>query len=172
MVLEAPWQGASPPHDLPLRFAERLGCDPEPLDPRRAEDRLTLTSYVWADQRERFERLRGALQVAAAHPVPVQRATASQFLSEQLQPRPGTATVVWHSVVRQYLGPDERERMRRLVEGAGQSATAEAPIARLALEPDSAAGVGGFALSLTTWPDGEHRVLADCHGHGPPVLWL
>jgi hypothetical protein len=33
VVLDAPWQGAPPPYDLPLQIAERLGCDPEPLDP-------------------------------------------------------------------------------------------------------------------------------------------
>ena len=61
--LVAPWQG-----DLPagsFEIVERLGCDPNPLEPRSTADRLTLTSYVWGDQLERFERLRGALQVAA-----------------------------------------------------------------------------------------------------------
>ena len=170
VVLDARWQGAAPPYDVPLQIAERLGCDPDPLDPGRTDDRLTLTSYVWADQRSRFERLRAALQVAAASPVRVRRAAGSELLAQELHPRAGTATVVWHSVVWQYLTPGERERVRRLLEAAGRRATRDAPVAHLALEPDDEVG-GGFTLAFTLWPDGERRVLADCHGHGPPVVW-
>lgn len=65
--------------------------------------------------------------------------------------------MVWPSVVRQYLRPDELQRVCRLVEDPGRRATPEAPVARLALEPDSAADTGGFTVSLTTWPDGEHH---------------
>jgi len=165
VVLDAPWQGPAP-EAVPLLLAERRGCDAEPLDPRRTEDRLTLTSYVWADQLPRLERLRGALHVAAAHPLPVQRLPASEFLRRELQPRPGTVVVLWHSVVRQYLSPGERERVHAAVE-AGRRATREAPVAHLALEPDGAV----LRLALTTWPGGEHRVLADCEAHGPPVVW-
>jgi hypothetical protein len=173
VVLRRPWAGALPPYDVVPRLVERRGCDPAPLDPGSAEDRLTLTSYVWADQVERFERLRGALQVAARHPVAVEALPASAFLERELAaPVPGVATVVWHSIVWQYLAADERERVEQLLAAAGARATAGAPLHRLALEPHRV-GVAeaGFAVTLTSWPGGQTRVLADAGPHGPPVRW-
>lgn len=172
VVLADPWKGRLPPLDAPLRVAERAGCDPAPLDPSSTADRLTLTSYVWADQVHRFERLRAALQVAAAHPVPVQPLPASGFLERELQPRPGLATVVWHSVVRQYLEPAERDRVAALLVEAGERASADAPVAHLQLEPERFGRADvRFRVTLTTWPGGRRRVLAGCQGHGPPVVW-
>lgn len=168
VLLDVPWQGHLPPLDAPLRIAERAGCDPAPLDPTRTDDRLTLTSYVWPDQLARFERLRGALQVAAEHPVAVEGLPASAFLTRDLHPRAGVATVVWHSVVWQYLSGDEKSEVRALLVDAGQRARAEAPVAHLRLEPDAE---GAFAVVLTRWPGGLERVLARCAAHGPPVVW-
>ena len=171
VVLDAPW-GGTPPRAVPLRIVERRGCDPAPLDPTSAEDRLTLTSYVWADQLARFERLRGALQVAAARPEPVERLAGSAFLERELRrPRPGVATVVWQSVVRQYLDPAERDRVEDVLAGAGRRATDEAPLACLTLEPERGVGVDRFVVELTSRPGAGTRLLADCGGHGPPITW-
>ena len=170
VVLGTPWQGPLPDLRTRVRLVERRGCDPGPLDPSSAQDRLTLTSYVWPDQVDRFERLRGALSVAAAAPERVERLGGGAFLERELHPREGVATVVWHSVVRQYLSPDERERVLAAVEDAGRRATAAAPVAHLSMEPEHGEH-GGFVLRLRTWPGGEERLLADVHGHGPPVVW-
>ena len=170
--LVRPWVGTPPSYDA-VQVVQRRGCDPGPLDPTSTEDRLTLTSYVWADQVDRFERLRGALALAAQDPPLVQRMGAAAFLEGELAaPREGVATVVWHSVVRQYLSREERERVSELVERAGARATAAAPLAHLWLEPERV-GRGGlaFRLGLTSWPGGRTTVLADAQGHGPPVVW-
>jgi hypothetical protein len=171
--LSRPWQGAFPSYDVPLTIASRAGCDPSPLDPRREDDRLTLTSYVWADQVERFERLRGALEVAQRHPLAVEALSAGAFLSRELAtPMPGVATVVWHSIVRQYLGDEERAAVDRVLDDAGRRATPDAPLLRLSLEPEKLAhSTFRFLVELTGWPGGETRVLAECLGHGPPVVW-
>lgn len=170
--LERPWRGHHPPY-TGLEVVERRGCDPAPLDPGSTEDRLTLTSYVWADQVARFERLRAALQVAGATPVPVERLTASAFLERELaEPRPGVATVVWHSVVRQYLAPEERARVTAVLVRAGARAHASAPLVHLSLEPERfTTGEFRFSLAMTSWPGGTTRVLAEAQGHGPPVVW-
>jgi hypothetical protein len=170
VVLATPWGGRRPDVRAPLRLVERRGCDPGPLDPASAEDRLTLTSYVWPDQLDRFERLRGALQVAAAAPERVERLGGAAFLERELHPRDGAATVVWHSVVWQYVPPDERDRITAAIEDAGRRATRAAPVAHLWLEPEHV-DHGGFVLRLRTWPGGEQRPLADAQGHGPPVVW-
>ncbi|MEO6206003.1 MAG: DUF2332 domain-containing protein [Mycobacteriales bacterium] len=171
MRLVQPWRG-----DLPassFEIVERLGCDPRPLDPRSTADRLTLTSYVWGDQLERFDRLRNALEVAAQHPVTVRPAGASDFLAAELAgPRADVATVVWQSVVQQYLDPLERIAVEELLQAAGSRATAQAPLAHLMMEPDPSARPGAaFRVTLRTWPGGESRILATCRGHGPPITW-
>src|SRR5690606_1800740 len=74
---ERVWEGSPPP--LPARFevAERRGCDRDPIDPTSDEGRLTLRSYVWADQLDRLARLDAALRVAQDVPVDIDRAEAS-----------------------------------------------------------------------------------------------
>jgi len=167
-----PWVGTPPSYDV-VQVVERRGCDPAPLDPTSTEDRLTLTSYVWADQVDRFERLRGALALAAKDPPHVERVGAAELLERELAgPREGVATVVWHSVVRQYLSRKERGRVAELVEAAGDRATNAAPLAHLWLEPERVGRSGlTFRLGLTTWPGGRPAVLADAQGHGPPIVW-
>jgi hypothetical protein len=171
--LPRPWRGPFPPYDAPLEIVERAGCDPAPLDPTDADDRLTLTSCVWADQVERFERLRWALQVAFAAPVPVEALSASAFLERELaEPRVGVTTVAWQSVVRQYMTREEKDRVDALLPEAGSRATATAPLVHLAMEPERLGGRSvRFELTATTWPGGRRRLLAHCEGHGPPVRW-
>jgi hypothetical protein len=169
--LRQPWQGV-----LPTGTAEvllRKGCDPNPIDPTTTEGRLTLTSYVWADQLPRLERLRGALQVAERVPAVVERAGALDFLTRELSDLPaGLTTVVWHSVVWQYVDPAERRAVDALLERVGARATPEAPLVRVSMEPERVgSGEYRFRVHLQRWPSGERVHVADAMGHGPPVVW-
>jgi hypothetical protein len=163
------FESGDPPLDAPLVVAERRGCDANPLDPRSEEDRLTLLSYVWPDQTHRFGRLRAALEIAARDDVVVEHARAAEWAERVLAtPRPGVATVLYHSIVVQYLPPDEGTALHRAVLDAGSRATPEAPFAWLYLEPaDEQAEV-----RLTLWPGGEERLLARAGYHTSPVTWL
>src|SRR5204862_223229 len=67
-----------------VAIGERRGCDAAPIDPTRDEDRLRLLSYVWPDQRARFERLAGALEVAGRVAVVVDTADACDWLGPAL----------------------------------------------------------------------------------------
>jgi hypothetical protein len=150
-----------PPLDTPLRIASRAGCDTRPVDARSEEGRLTLTSYVWPDQVERLERLRAALAVAREVDAPVERAGAADWIEARLaEPAPGTATVVFHSIVMQYLPEDERERFERAVRNASDG------VAWLRMEPaDEAADV---RLRLGE----EDRLIARAGYHGAFLDWL
>jgi hypothetical protein len=144
------------------------------VDPTSTEGQITLVSYVWADWVERIERLRAALQVAAATPPPVDRATGAAWLAEQLtQPRAGVVTVVWHSIVWQYLDREERDRLCAVLAEAAEAATPAAPVAHLAFEPRRAADRAVmFELTLTLWPGrGTAELLARAPGHGIPTRW-
>lgn len=153
----------------PLVIAERRGCDPNPLDP--VTDRTLLLSFVWPTAHDRFERLAAALRIAETHPVTVDRARAAPWLREQLaEPAPGVATVVFHSVVWQYLGPDEQTEVVAAIAAAGGRATAAAPLAWLRLEPHPDPE-RGTELRLTTWPSGRDQVLALCDYHGRWLRW-
>jgi len=154
------------PGFAPIVVASRRGCDLEPLDPRDEETRIRLRCTVWADQLERLRLLDSALALARGFPVRVDRAPAGGWLQEQLGRRvAGEATVVFHSIVWQYLTDPERERLRSLLTTAASRATPEAPLAWLRMEP-----AGGVAqVTLTTWPKGRERVLAQAGYHGRPV---
>jgi hypothetical protein len=148
-----------PPLAASLEVASRAGCDPRPVDPRTEDGRLTLTSYVWPDQLERLERLSAALAVAAEVDAPVERAGAADWIEARLaEPAPGAATVVFHSIVMQYLPAEERERFEHLVQSHD--------IAWLRMEPaDEAADV---RLRL----GGEDRLIARAGYHGDFLEWL
>ena len=151
-----------------VRVVERRGCDPHPVDPTAAAGRLALRSSVWPDQRERFERLEGALRVAGRVPATVDRAPVEEWLPPQLAgPVEGVVTVVFHSVVEEYLDADARRVLHESVVAAGQRATPRAPVAWLRLEPISELRHHG--VRLQTWPGGEERVLAVCGAHGSDV---
>jgi hypothetical protein len=153
----------------PFDIVDRRGCDPNPLDP--VVDRLLLLSFVWPTQLDRFARLEAALDVARRHPVVVDRATAAPWLTSQLtEAREGAATVVFHSVVWQYLGADEQQSAQATIEQAGAAASARSPVAWLRLEPH-AEPIRGCELRLTLWPGGEERVLAMCDYHGRWIRW-
>jgi hypothetical protein len=159
----------SPPLHVSAEVVERRGCDTDPLDPASPEDRLTLLSYVWPDQEDRFGSLRAALELAPATPVPIDRAAAVEWVENVLaQPRPGVATVVFHSVVLPYLGEEGVTRLRRAIEQAGARAGDDAPLAWLSME----AGEVQADVRLTTWPGAEERTVARATFHGPPVTWL
>ncbi len=166
------WERATPPFDAALTVVDRRGCDRSPVDATSEDGRLSLLAYVWPDQTERFGLLRAALDVAAAVAVTIDRADALAWLPAQLaNPRAGAATVVFHSVVLQYLTADERARLAALLADAGRAATPDAPLAWLRLEP--AALTDGFVeLRLTRWPGGDERVLARASFHVGPVEWL
>jgi hypothetical protein len=171
--LERPWEGSLPPYEIAPDVLVRKGCDPSPVDATTTEGQLTLTSYVWGDQLPRLERLRGALQVAGQVLAVVEPAGALQFLTRELADLPeGVTTVVWHSVVWQYVDPEERWAVDALLARVGAQATAKAPLARVSLEPER---VGGkdftFRVHIQRWPTGERVHVADALGHGPPVRW-
>ncbi len=184
VVMAGGWDTPAPGVGHPsARIVARAGCDRSPLDPLSAADRLTLTSYTWPDQTNRLARLRGAFAMAAAEPVPIVRADAADWVRE-LSPRLGRWTVLWHSVMWQYLSPHDAAATRAAVNALGERASKTAPVAEVALEPlalDQGArdrGSAGttdphFAVTVTIWTGGELRRvdLGRAPGHGIPVRW-
>ena len=139
-----------------VAVAERRGCDAAPIDPAVEEDRLRLLSYVWPDQRARFERLAGALEVARrASAVAVDAADACDWLEARLaEPADGVATVVFHSIFMQYLS-DRGSRStawRRSRRRAGADRHAR-PWPGCGWSPAATQA----EVRLTSWPGGAER---------------
>ena len=99
----------------------------------------------------------------------IDRAPAAEWLEHRLaEPRPGIATVVFQSLVLQYLDDEQRTRIRAAIEAAGAAATPRAPLAWLRMEPG-----GELAdVRLRMWPGGEDALIARAGYHGRPVRWL
>ena len=158
----------APPFEVSAHVVERRGCDASPVDPSTEDGRLTLMSFVWPDQVHRFRLLRAALDVARQVPAPVDEADAVEWAQAQLaEARPGTVTVVYHSVFWQYLSEGQRERLTDVIQDAGGRAIGTAPLAWLSMEP----GKASFEVRLRMWPGDEDRLVAHAGPHGSPVRW-
>jgi hypothetical protein len=172
VVLPEPWLGQRPPGAGPLHVVERRGCDTHPVDPTTKEGRLRLTSFVWPDQPARLDRLRGALAIASQVPAAVERRSARDFVTD-LALAAGTTTVLWHSVMWQYLGDRERSDVVARLDSLGETADRDARLAHLSLEPRRRTPSSGYQVLvvLRTWPGGDERVLGAAQAHGIPTTW-
>lgn len=170
VVLSPEWRGP----DLavqPIEVLDRAGCDLNPLDPTVEKDRVRALSYIWADQIDRLERTRAALDVAAAVPAPVDRTDAVEWLERRLSAtQPAGVHVVYHSIVWQYLPHALRARGEALLAAAGSTCSPGHPLAWLRLEHDGKSP--GAALTLTMWPGGEQRLIARADFHGRWIDWI
>lgn len=164
-----PWVDRHPRLDVAVDVIERAGCDRSPIDATTAEGRLLLRSFVWPDLTDRLHRLDRAIEVAVLEPAPVERADAARWLAGKLAlPAAGTATVVVHSIVLQYLAAETQMAVHAAITEAGARATLHAPVAWVRMEP----GRDGAEVRSTAWPGGADRLLAVSAYHGPPVRWV
>jgi len=179
LTLQADWSGPPPwapaASAPPLRILRRAACDQHPVDLREPAQALRGASFIWPDQADRLARLRSAQTAAArwmvAEGLQVQAASAADFVAQELRsPQRGAVTVLMHSVVWQYISPEEQRRISDSMQAAGRAATVESPLAWLRLEPPQS-GLEG-ALRCRMWPAGDDMLLAQTHPHAASVDWL
>lgn len=159
-------------------IVEREGCDLSPVDATTTEGRLALTSFIWPDHAERFDRLRRALDVAREVDVALVTGDALDYV-KGLRLRQGTTLVVWHSAMWLYLPQATRDEILAALEQLGRQATRESPLVHIALEPISEhrEAQHRFTLTMTTWPglDGIPSGVGVPWGitppAGSPVAW-
>jgi hypothetical protein len=165
------WEGADPP-DVALMVASRAGVDLNPLAVADPADAARMLAYVWPDQPRRLANMRAAIAIAATDPPPLTRGDAAAFVEQQARPRPGVATVVFHSIAYQYFPAATRQRIAGHMARAGAAATPDAPLAWLRYEMHDPANPGAPELRLRLWPGGDDRLLAVGHPHGASLRWL
>nr|WP_232065145.1 DUF2332 family protein [Mycobacterium cookii] len=171
VIVDDAWRGPLPP-PAELLIVERQGFDIAPLDATSSDGELTLLSYVWPDQQARLDRLRGAIDIARRVPAQLHRRNAIDAVAD-LDVATGTITVLWHSIMWQYLSAGEQETLGAEIDALGARATPEAPFAHLTLEPHRRTPEAAveFAVRARCWPGADDRLLAVCSPHGPPVTW-
>ncbi|MEQ1618960.1 MAG: DUF2332 domain-containing protein [Terricaulis sp.] len=168
--IDTDWHGPAPPVEVAPAIRHRAGCDLNPLDIGDADAVLRLKSYIWPDQNERLARFDGAVSLARAAGVQIDRASADAWLADKLAARAGdAATIVYHSVFLQYPPRETRKAIIAAIREAGARATPQAPLAWVRLEPealtDRVENGLRFVLDLHTWPGGERRILGYTDGH-------
>jgi hypothetical protein len=168
--LGARWRGAPPPLEAEIRVLERRGVDRDPIDLRQPLAARRLQAYVWPDQAQRLGRLRAAIALALQAGVVVEQADAADWAERRVDLAPGATSVLYHSIVWQYLPPATQARLLSVIRRAADEASDQAPFAWLRMEAD--ASFRRCELKLDLWPRGEGRLLANVHPHGAEVEWL
>ena len=166
------WRGAPPP-DRAITITSLKGCDVSPVDLADPRQALRLRAYIWPEHTMRFARLEAAIATATTRPPDLVQMNAADFVEQQLsQPQAaGTTRVLMHSIVWQYVPKDQQQRVLAAMTAAGARATAERPLAWLALEANRS--LLNHGLTVRYWPGGdEETLLAAAHAHGAWLEWF
>jgi hypothetical protein len=171
VVLDCEVAGA-PPIRMP-EIVARHGIDLQPLDARDPEDRRWLEGLVWPGERGRVERVRAALDIAAADPPRIVAGDAADLIPEVAASMratvPDATLVVTTPGVLAHVPRAGRERIIAAARRAGAWITLDTPSLHDAwttpIDLESWPS-DGFALAL----DGE--VLAAVDPLGGWIRWL
>jgi hypothetical protein len=162
-------EGGPPPALLEVAAAvrRRTGIDRRPVDVTTDHGARVLEAFVWADQVERVERVRRAVEIVRADPPRLMEGDYVEVLPGLLAERDLDAvTVVFHSASIMYLREEDRARVRETLEEEG----ARGALASVSYEFVEV-GAKSFALDVQTWP-GERRRLARLDGHANTMEWV
>jgi hypothetical protein len=161
-----------PPRDLLQKEVEvgrRIGIDRRPVDVTTDHGARLLEAFVWADQTDRLDRVRRAIEIARQDPPRLLDGDYVEVLPALLAERDlDVLTVVYHSVSTVYLRQEERDRLEEILAAEGLRGS----LARISYEIDRETPTFyGFALDVETWPDGRRR-LARLDGHANTMDWV
>lgn len=168
----APEWRRPPPPSHPIRIASVQGSDIAPVDLTDPDQALRLKGYIWPEHRVRFDRMDAAIAAATQRPPQLVRAPAADGVRAMLNTPPvaGQTRVLMHSIMWQYLDRSEQDAITAMMEAAGADATADAPLAWIALEANRT--VHYHELRVRYWPGRpEEQILATGHAHGAWVDW-
>jgi hypothetical protein len=171
LVLSGRAEGG-PPRSLfenGVEVGRRIGIDRRPVDVTTDHGARLLEAFVWADQSERLERVRRAIEIARADPPRLLDGDYVEVLPALMAERDlERLTIVYHSVSTVYLSQAERRSIDEMLAAEGRRGS----LARISYEVDPEAPTfHGFALDLDVWPGGRRR-LARLDGHGNSLEWV
>ena len=156
-------------------IAWRGGVDLNPLDVTDPDAMRWLETLVWPEEDDRRERLRHAVEVAAADPPALVRGDLLDELPALVDEASAYGTViVFHSAVAAYLPLERRRRFQELMlglvaEGRCHWVSNEGPNVLpdlLATVPEPERYARHFVLGV------DGRMVGRAHGHGQYLEWL
>ena len=165
-------QGDAPPAHA-IEIASLKGCDVAPVDLTDPAQALRLKGYIWPEHGVRFERMDAAIKAAQAKAPDLVQMNAADFVEAELAhpQEAGTTRVLMHSIVWQYVPKDQQARVTAAMEAAGAKATAERPLAWIALEANR--DTHRHEMVVRYWPGGEQgQLLGEAHPHGAWIKWM
>ena len=173
LLLSAEVSGGVPvPTELPA-VAARLGLDAHPVDVTDPRERRWLECLVWPEHTDRADRLRRALDRAAATPPPLRQGLFPQDVADAVatlrRHAPEATVVVMHSAAAAYLDPAGRRDLAAVLDDLGVHRLGLEGLqvsADLGVQGVPVSADGRFLLSL----DGQ--VLGSAHPHGRDLHWL
>lgn len=166
------------------KFLSRTGCDVHPFYIKNSTDEATLTSYVWADQLSRIDRLKEGinafrrLNTKATAPVTLYKAELPDELPTFLEKIPtdkNAPVVIYNTFMTTYLdnkGATVREHLTAWAEAQDR------PVLWLQAEPPrdgkEPPEPEWLAWTADLWQNGEHQQwqLGWIQPHGTAVYWL
>jgi hypothetical protein len=159
----------SPPAGLLERrvdVARRRGIDLSPVDVTTDHGARLLQAFVWADQDERLDRLRRAIDVVRHDPPQLLQGDYVEALPSLLRDRSdGSQLVVFQTASTMYLDRGAADRVRAALHDAGRAEPVVFITTGRAPEDD------GFALEVERFPDGRAERLAVFDFHGEWLEW-
>ena len=171
--------GAMPPPTALPSIATRCGIDRSPIDVTDPAEARWLEACVWPDQRDRFERLVAAIELAHEHPPELVAGDAVASTVPALERMVVRGhPVVTNTWVLNYFTAEARQTYVSELDRFGTDhdlswVYAESP----AQTPDLDHGVPTdqhvTEITLVRWRGGQRRVdhLATCHPHGYWIDW-
>jgi len=172
VVLGAEERGEVPSEllDVPLEVGRRRGIDLNPIDVTTDEGVRLLSSFVWADQWGRLERLRRAIDIVRADPPELVRGDYVELLPQLLRDRDRDAlTVVFQTASTQYLHHERYRQLRAVLDDASR----DLPLGWVSTQRhDEEDGTfQGYGLEVALWPTHGARVVARMGYHGEWLDW-
>lgn len=178
MRIEPEWRGeggSPPPPPADFEILGVYACDVAPIDLSDEASALKLKSYVWPDAPSRMARIDAAVTLAKKNPPSLVQMDAGDFVEERLAvpQTPGTARVMFHSIMWQYMPKPTQDLITQRFKAAGAKATPESPLGWVALETDPK--TFRHELKVRFWngsaDDGTTHTLGHAHPHGAWVEW-
>ncbi|MGZ4338981.1 MAG: DUF2332 domain-containing protein [Gaiellaceae bacterium] len=158
-----------PPAELLQREVEvvrRRGVDLNPVDVTTDHGARLLQAFVWADQTDRLERLRRAIDVVRHDPPQLIRGDYVEALPSLLRDRvEGAQLVVFQTASTMYLEPGGAARLRATLHEAGRDEPLVFVTTGRAPDDD------GYSLEVERFPDGRSQRLAVFDFHGEWLDW-
>jgi len=152
-----------------VTVVRRRGVDLRPVDATTDGGARLLECFVWADQRDRLERLDRAIAALRQNPPSILAGDYVELLPSLLADRvEGALLVVFQTASTAYLSDERYAELR------GHLDMAERPLAwvstRRASEEETGLE-GGFELELARWPDREAALAGRMGYHGQWLEW-